>query len=390
MHIRRFIPFCILTTVMTVSAIAQDGSKPTFTPGQPNYWSPVLVDGTSLIVTHDARSAGMGEVALSTSPDAYSIAHNISKLAFIENQWGISAAYVPWMAGIVKDMNMSSIVGYYSIENPRSGIRHALGGSLKYFHIGATQAVPKNGDPVTTIHPYEFAVDLGYALKFHKYWSAGVALRYLISDYNYAVNGVSSKAKSLLLDLSATYARPIEIAGTSSVIRSAIALNNLGGRMTHDGGATYLFSPAVLRFGIGISSQFSALSSVGVHLEVDKLLAPTFPSPGLDHYEQRLKKYYDTNPFAAIFSSWADAPGGVSEELREVGFSVGAEYVYADRLFGRLGYRYQHPTKGMNQGFTLGIGLRYGVAQLDASYFISTIARSPLNNTMRLTVGIDF
>lgn len=389
MHLRRLISLGFISTLVSLTALAQDTTTPVFTPSEPKYWSPVLVDGTTLAVTHDARSAGMGEVGVSTSPDAYSIAHNMSKLGFTDSKWGLSIAYVPWMPGMVKDMNMSSLVGYYSFED-KSKMRHSFSSSIQYFHIGATQAIPKNGDPISTINPYEFAMDLGYALRFHKNWSAGVALRYLISDYNYSISGVSSRAQALLLDLSATYVRSVEISGAKSIIRSGIALNNLGGKMTHDGGHTFLFSPAVFRMGVGVSSEISALSRLGVHLEVDKLLVPTFPSPDSDHHEKRLENYYRKNPWGAIFSSWADAPGGAAEEFKEVGFSLGAEYTYSERLSGRLGYRYQHPSKGMGQGLTLGLGLKYEMAQIDIAYFVSTVARSPLNNTLRFTVGLDF
>lgn len=389
MSIRKLITIPILLSLSALTLAAQEQTNHSLIPGQPTYWSPVLVDGTSLVVTHDARSAGMGEVGVSTSPDAYSMTHNMSKLAFTDRKWGLSAAYVPWMADMVKDMNISSLVGFYSFEG-RSAMRHAFSASLRYFHIGATQAIPKSGAPITTIHPYEFAVDLGYALRFHPHWSAGMALRYLISDYNYSIGGVSSKAAALLFDLSLSYVRPLTIAGAESVLRSGLALNHVGGKMSHDGGATYLFSPAVFRLGVGVTTEVSALSRVGVHLEMDKLLAPTYPSPDLEDYERRLANYNATNPYGAIFSSWADAPGGAAEELKELCLSLGAEYTYADRLTGRLGYRYQHPSKGMGRGFTLGLGLRYEMVQLDASYFISTIARSPLNNTLRLTVGIDF
>lgn len=390
MHRRLYLLSLMTLLVVGTSGLAQDTTgQPSYTQGQSRYWSPLLVDGISLAVIHDARSAGMGEVGLTTSPDAFSIAHNMSKLSFTDRTWGISVAHVPWMTELVKDMNISSLVGYYSFEG-HGGLRHSFSGSLKYFHIGSTQAIPKNGNPVTTIHPYEFAVDLGYSLRFYDNWSVGAAVRYLISDYNYAVNGVSSKAQTVMGDLSLSYVKPVNIAGAQSVVTAAVAVNNVGDKMTHDGGATYLFSPAVFRLGVGVSSDISMFHRLGIHVEMDKLLVPTYPSPDSPNYDKEVAAYYAQNAFRALFSSWNDAQGGASEEFKEVNFSIGAEYTYAERLTGRLGYRYQHPSKGMGQGVTFGVGLRYEMVQLDVSYFLATVARSPLNNTLRMTVGIDF
>ena len=90
-----------------------------------------------------------------------------------------------------------------------------------------------------------------------------------------------------------------------------------------------------------------------------------------------------------IFKSFGDAPGGISEEFKEIQFSLGAEYSYNDQFFLRGGYCYQHPSKGNLQYFGLGAGFAFSVVRLDASYMMSTAQTSPLDQTLRFTLTFD-
>jgi hypothetical protein len=44
-------------------------------------------------------------------------------------------------------------------------------------------------------------------------------------------------------------------------------------------------------------------------------------------------------------------PDGFSEELKEVTYAVGAEYLYQDSFAMRLGYFHESPVKGARQFF---------------------------------------
>ncbi len=91
-----------------------------------------------------------------------------------------------------------------------------------------------------------------------------------------------------------------------------------------------------------------------------------------------------------MFTSFADAPGGSAEELREINIAVGLEYWY-NKLFAiRAGYFHEHYSKGNRQFFTVGAGIRYNVFGLDFAYLIPTQQRHPLENTLRFTLTFDF
>lgn len=353
------------------------------------YWSPVITGFPVLSIHPDARSTGLANIGLATSADAYGIYHNMSKMGFVRDSWGISLSYTPWMPDVVKDMNVSYLSGYFSLEDG-SGLRHTIAGSLRYFNIGKALTFPNGSINPVTVHPYEFAADLGYALRVHPYWSIGIALRYGLSDYNFSINQITSKAQTMLGDLSLTYRAPVMIAEREATVQAALAVNNIGGKLTHDGGETYLFSPAVFRLGVGVDTQLAGMHQLGVFAETAKLMAPTLPMGTGSDSEQSRADYYAQSPFKALLSSWGDAPGGASEEVKEMTFSLGAEYTYAERILARAGYFFQDPSKGMNGGLSLGLGIVYEFAELDVSYFLADQPNSPLNNTLRFTVNFSF
>lgn len=376
----------LLGTVFANAGFAQEGNGDV-SSSRPVYWSPVIMGLPSLAILPDAHSTGMGNIGLTTDADAYGICHNMSKMGFLENRWGLSVSYTPWMASYgVKGMSFSILTGYYSFET-KSGLRHSFSSSLRYFRVGEALAFMTNSRTPVTVHPFELSTDLGYALRLSPEWSVGIALRYGLSDYNVVSSGISGKASTMLGDVSVSYRKPLVISDKDATVSAAFAVNNIGGKLTHDGGKTYLFSPAIMRLGVGLKTDFSALHKFGVHVEANKYLAPTFPGNGT---KEDLSRYYSQNVFEGLFGSFADSKGGSIEEFNEVAWGVGLEYNYADRLFGRAGYFYQHASKGTGAGLTLGAGVKYEMVTVDLSYLLATQPDSPLNNTLRVGVSLDF
>ena len=90
-----------------------------------------------------------------------------------------------------------------------------------------------------------------------------------------------------------------------------------------------------------------------------------------------------------IFKSFSDAPGGFKEELREIMWSVGAEYSYNRQFFLRAGYYYENEFKGGRKYFAMGAGFALNVLSLDAAYMIASQQTSPLDQTLRFTLTFD-
>ena len=109
-----------------------------------------------------------------------------------------------------------------------------------------------------------------------------------------------------------------------------------------------------------------------------------------DKWEEYLRKnYYDVSPISGIFKSFSDAPGGFKEELQEIRWSLGAEYVYNDKFSIRAGYHHESENKGNRKYFTVGAGFKMNVFSLDAGYVIATAKSNPLDQTLRFTLSFD-
>uniref|UniRef100_UPI00307C3A14 PorV/PorQ family protein n=1 Tax=Prevotella sp. TaxID=59823 RepID=UPI00307C3A14 len=100
-------------------------------------------------------------------------------------------------------------------------------------------------------------------------------------------------------------------------------------------------------------------------------------------------EYYSLSSISGMFKSFGDAPGGFKEELEEVNWSVGAEYVYNDKFSLRAGYHNEAENKGNRKYFTVGAGFRMSAFTLDCGYVIATAKSNPLDQTLRFTLGFD-
>ena len=128
--------------------------------------------------------------------------------------------------------------------------------------------------------------------------------------------------------------------------------------------------------------------------DANKILVQTYPNKkkGEDAttYDDRVQReYYDVGSIAGIFKSFGDAPGGFKEEMQEIQWSVGAEYIYNDKFSLRAGYHDEAQNKGNRKYFTVGAGFKMNVFSLDAAYVISTAQSNPLDQTLRFSLNFD-
>ncbi|HXS58788.1 MAG TPA: type IX secretion system outer membrane channel protein PorV [Hanamia sp.] len=337
-----------------------------------------------LRISPDARSGGMGDVGVATIPDANSIFWNLSKIPFAKSNSAIALTYTPWLKGLgLNDVYLVSGSGYYQLDD-----QQAISASLRYFSLGNIQFTDALGNPLQQYRPREFSVDAGYSRKLSDKLGIGIALRYINSNL---ANGQSASGS--------TYKTGSAVAGDLSVFNDGsqggsvsglnwgATLTNLGSKIGYTTDATEKdFIPANLGLGVAYVNVFDETSKITFGLDVNKLLVPTppavFDSAGLANYHSK-------GVVSSWFSSFGDAPGGFSEELKEFQISVGAEYAYNDQFFFRAGYFYEAPTKGDRKYFTVGAGLNYNMFGLNFSYLIpsgSGINQNPLSNTLRFSI----
>src|SRR5699024_1211674 len=107
---------------------------------------------------------------------------------------------------------------------------------------------------------------------------------------------------------------------------------------------------------------------------------------------EAIEDYNDIDAFEGVFKSFGDAPGGFSEELKEVTWALGAEYWYQNSFSFRVGYFHESPEKGYRQYFTLGAGFKYSIARINVSYLFSTAkaVNNPLEGSLRFSLAFNF
>ena len=349
-------------------------------------FNPVNHAVTSQMIAPDARAAGMGDVGAATDPDINSQYWNPAKYPFTISRAGISLNYTPWLRQLVNDMDLAYLSGYYRI-----GDYSAVSGSLRYFSLGEVTA---NGSAAMTIKPYELSADVAYSLMLSEKFSLGAAVRWIYSDLTYDFNEETSPGSAFAADISAYYQNYINIGSRECQLGLGLNISNIGSKITFGGDNRSEFIPTNLRLGASLMIPVDEFNRFTIAADANKLLVPTYPKRRSDEsevdYQDRLQKeYYDVSSISGIFKSFSDAPGGAKEELQEVNWSVGAEYVYNDKFSLRAGYHNESENKGNRKYFTVGAGFKMSVFSLDAGYVIATAKSNPLDQTLRFTLTFD-
>jgi hypothetical protein len=381
---RKIIPLFILLFIITATK-AQDR---VINPGVP-----------FLLVAADARAAGMADIGVATSADAFSQQWNPAKYAFATDAQGFSISYTPYLTDLVNDISLGQVT-YYQKLNEKS----AFAGSLRYFGLGEIE-LRETGDPNETprlVSPNEFAIDGSYSLKLSEKFSMAVAGRFINSNLKVASdNNDASSASTFAVDVAGFY-QSEELAYNEFYgrWRAGFNIQNLGPKISYDNDDfNNNFIPANLKIGTGFDFILDDYNKVAVNVEFNKLLVPTPQDPDLngdgnvtsEERNQNNDNYRSIGWTSGVFKSFGDAPDGFGEEVKEVTYAVGAEYLYQDSFAMRLGYFHESPLKGARQFFSLGAGFKYNVVKVDVSYlFSASKVKNPLENTLRFSLTFNF
>lgn len=352
-------------------------------------FNPVEHAVISQTIAPDARSAGMGDVGCATDPDVNSQAWNLAKYPFCISRAGIALNYTPWLRQLVNDIDLAYVAGYYRI-----GDRGALSGSLRYFSLGEVYTDINGEDASMTVKPYEMSLDAAYSMMLSETFSFGVGLRWIYSDLRYDYSEDSKPASAFAADIAFYYNNYIMMGNRECQLGLGLTTTNIGSKISYYGDEESQFIPANLRLGASLMVPVDEWNRFSIAADANKLLVPTVPVQGVDEnnsdYQDRVRREYsDVSSISGIFKSFSDAPGGFKEEMEEIQWSVGAEYVYHDQFSLRAGYHHESESKGNRKYFTVGGGFRMNVFSLDVGYVISTAQSNPLDQTLRFTLAFD-
>ncbi len=341
-----------------------------------------------LTIAPDSRAGALGDVGAATSPDLYSMHWNPSKYAFIDGNGGFGISYIPWLRALVPDMNIASLIGYYRIDN-----RQVIAGSLLYMNLGDIKFMDVYGNHQRDYIPNEFSVDLAYSRLFSEHWSGGVAMRFIFSNLTGGITVDNTETKAGIAyaaDASTYYTNRLDLGSKTGNISFGVNFSNIGSKISYTSDKEPDFIPMNMRLGTTFTVNLDKYNSLGISIDINKLLVPTPP------------KYYGTtdsivagkNPNVsvpvAIFQSFYDAPGGFKEEMKEFTQSIGLEYWYNQQFAIRAGYFNEAQQKGNKKYFTAGVGFRLNVFAIDFSYLLPVTQKSPLANTLRFSLSFEF
>ena len=359
---------------------------------QDGYLNTITTAVPFLIISPDARAGGMGDVGVASSPDAMSLHWNAAKYAFVEDNFGASVSYTPWLKSLIPDINLSYLSFY-----ARQSKNEVLAFSLRYFTLGEINFTDNSGNPIGSFNPNEFSLSTAYALKLSQNFSSAVSLRYIYSNLTggQEVGTLPTKAgNSVAGDISSYYVKDIQLGKRDFKWASGINISNIGVKIAYTETIDRDFLPTNLRLGTSLTTNIDEFNSVSFEIDINKLLVPTPPLYNKDGVLISGKDP-DVSVIEGLFQSFSDAPSG-DREVRELIYALGSEYWYDEQFALRLGYFYEHPTKGDRQFVSLGAGLRYNVFGLDFSYLIPIQNRedanivNPLSNTLRFALTFDF
>lgn len=362
----------ILTCIFVSTSLFAQNSKGVITTGVP-----------FLTIGADARANGMAGMGVATSADINSQQHNSSKYAFIDKQQEVAFSYVPYMSSISSGMGLAQLNYYYKYDE-----RSAFAGSLRYFGMGEITMRENFDSYPATRKPTEFAIDFSYALQLSDKFAMGVAGRLINSDLKFPEqDDESSSATTFAVDINGYYQSNIFLISTMDAIFTAgFNFQNIGPKIKYGDERDGSFLPSNFKLGAGVKLFVDDKSTVSVFAEGNKLMVPT-PYQGPDPYENA-KRYNDIGWFKGMMRSFTDAPGGFSEEMKEIGWSIGSEYIYDNKFKFRLGQHIESNDKGGLSYTTMGAGMFYKNFNLDFAYLLANGgSNNPLKNSMSFTLS---
>ncbi|MRT91785.1 type IX secretion system outer membrane channel protein PorV [Ancylomarina sp. 16SWW S1-10-2] len=339
-----------------------------------------------LSVVPDSRAGAMGNSGVATSPDHNSMFWNAAKYSFTKSEAGISASYTPWLREVIDDMSISYLSGYYSLDKNQT-----IAASFRYFSLGEIFFQERAEDIALKKNPYELSFDVAYSRKLGKDFSGAIAFRYIFSDISQGgYNNVSKSASAFAADLSVYHRKEYGSSHNPSVWSWGVNISNIGSKISYSDDSEKEFIPTNLRLGSAYKHQIDQNNSITVSLDMNKLLVPSSSGRSLEDTDDiQTSNKNDKSVMTGIFNSFTDASGGMSEEFKEITWSLGFEYWYHNQFAIRTGYFYENEDKGNRKFYTAGVGAKLSMFDIDFSYLIPSSQNNPLQNTLRVSISAN-
>jgi len=324
----------------------------------------------------------MGDAGIAVSPDPNAQYWNVAKIPFTDKNYGISATYTPWLKDLVPDIFLAYLAGYAKFGKDNV---NAVSASMRYFSLGNINYTNELGNSIGTGMPREYSFDLGYSRKLSEFLSTGLTFRYIHSAI---ASGVSytpgftdyRPGNAFSADLGVYYTKTKELdGGKANTFNFGAVVSNLGTKISYNS-TRKDFIPMNIGVGASYTSQFDEYNKITFALDLNKLLVPALTAANGGDTQ--------ISVVSGIFKSFS-----TGDQVKQITASLGAEYWYQNTVAFRAGYFYEDKDNGDRQYITCGLGVKYNVFQLNASYLVpqgSGTTRNPLSNTLRFSLIFEF
>ncbi|MEQ8578336.1 MAG: type IX secretion system outer membrane channel protein PorV [Balneola sp.] len=347
-----------------------------------------------LQIEADSRGAGMGNTGVALADNAAALFWNPAGLAYQKDNQA-SFTHSNWLANFgVNDLFYDYLVVKQYVE----GIG-TIGGHITFLNLGEQLNTTEGGEEGARFNSYEFAIGLSYGTEVSKNLALGGGARLIYSSLASGIQVGGQKinpGSSVGIDISALYKTdPFDFGSSDAIASFGINLSNLGPGIQYSDNAQKDPLPTVLRFGpaINFGLDEDRINELTVAVDITKIMAR----------QEAIVTEDDTTfravaPLKALIESWGtyrpfDPNTGTrtSVSLMEQ-FMIGAglEYWYDRKFAIRGGYYYESPDNGDREFITFGAGLRYNQFGVDFSYIKTLESQSPLANTLRFSILLNY
>jgi hypothetical protein len=361
-----------------------------------------------LMIEPDSRAAGMGNAGVAVADNANAVFWNPAGLAF-QTGAEIGITHSNWLPEFDANLFYEYAVGKLAVD----GIG-TFGAHITFFNLGEHESVDELGNPGDQFRSFDLAAGVSYARQLTGNLGIGVSARTIVSSLATGITTTDGaeiqRGLSYGLDLGLLYkSNQFDLGSTKVSFNLGANLANMGPTVgyTEDGPRDPI--PTNLRFGYAFTVDLDEYNSITFANDFNKALyrvtndslfnadgTPQTDANGRPMLERNVDPWYQ-----AIFSAWQPLEVDLTpyndrsdaqslSALEQMTIGLGAEYWYNQLFAMRAGYFYENPYNGNREFVTFGAGLRYNIFGVDFSYIYALAEESPLANTMRFSVLLNF
>ncbi len=351
-----------------------------------------------LQIEADSRGAGMGNTGVALADNAAALFWNPAGLAYQRDNQA-SFTHSNWLANFgVNDLFYDYLVVKQYVE----GIG-TIGGHITFLNLGEQVNTTAGGEEGARFNSYEFALGFSYGTEINKNLAVGGGARLIYSSLASGIQVDGQKinpGSSVGVDLAMLYkSDPFDFGQSDAIASFGINLSNLGPGIQYSDNAQKDPLPTVLRFGpaINFGLDKDRINELTIAVDSTKIMARQ-EAYEVQSGDSTVFEFRAVSPLRALVESWStyrplDPNTGTRTNVSLVEqFMIGAglEYWYDRKFAIRGGYYYESPDNGDREFITFGAGLRYNQFGVDFSYIKTLESQSPLANTLRFSILLNY